>query len=57
MSATNSPVFDSNMDSTIITEQSSQDNNPVVSQNPPKITKKQEKENYPNIKDDVRKNS
>ena len=45
MSATNSPVFDSNMDSTIITEQSSQDNNPVVSQNPPKITKKQEKEN------------
>ena len=45
MSATNSPVFDSNMDSTIVTEQSSQDNNPVVSQNPPKITKKQEKEN------------
>ena len=42
MSATNSPVFDSNMDST---NQSSQDNNPVVSQNPPKITKKQEKEN------------
>jgi hypothetical protein len=45
MSATNSPVFDSNMDSTIVTEQPSQDNNPVVSQNPPKITKKQEKEN------------
>ena len=45
MSATNSPVFDSNMDSTIVTEQSSQDNNPVVSQNPLKITKKQEKEN------------
>ena len=45
MSATNSPVFDSNMDSTIVTEQSSPDNNPVVSQNPPKITKKQEKEN------------
>ena len=42
MSATNSPVFDSNMDST---NQSSQDNNPVVSQNSPKITKKQEKEN------------
>ena len=45
MSATNSPVFDPNMDSTIVTEQPSQDNNPVVSQNPPKITKKQEKEN------------
>jgi DNA polymerase III gamma/tau subunit len=45
MSATNSPVFDPNMDSTIVTEQSTQDNNPVVSQNPPKITKKQEKEN------------